>query len=82
MPIFLKTNSYLNNTHLINNNNISNIYKDNKSDDNYNIEYKRPDAGLQDLKIAHAMKATQVAKPYPKIKHEGAKYIVVSYMSI
>ncbi|KAI6184150.1 Kyphoscoliosis peptidase [Aphelenchoides bicaudatus] len=34
------------------------------------------DAGLQDMKIAHAMKATQVAKPYPKIKHEGAKYAV------
>lgn len=38
----------------------------------------RFDAGLQDLKIAHAMKATQVAKPYPKIKHGGAKYVVVS----
>uniref|UniRef100_A0A915CTT7 Uncharacterized protein n=1 Tax=Ditylenchus dipsaci TaxID=166011 RepID=A0A915CTT7_9BILA len=36
----------------------------------------KKDAGLQDLRIAHAMKATQVAKPYPKIKHEGAKYVV------
>jgi hypothetical protein len=34
------------------------------------------DAGLQDMKIAHAMKATQVAKPYPKIQHAGAKYAV------
>ncbi|KAI6194244.1 Lim and transglutaminase domain protein [Aphelenchoides besseyi] len=34
------------------------------------------DAGMQDMKIAHAMKATQVTKPYPKIKHEGAKYAV------
>uniref|UniRef100_A0A914ED62 LIM zinc-binding domain-containing protein n=1 Tax=Acrobeloides nanus TaxID=290746 RepID=A0A914ED62_9BILA len=34
------------------------------------------DAGLKDIKIAHALKATQVSKPYPKIKHEGAKYIV------
>ncbi|KAF7640349.1 LIM zinc-binding domain-containing protein [Meloidogyne graminicola] len=34
------------------------------------------DAGLQDLKIAHAMKVTQVRKPYPKINHGGAKYIV------
>ncbi|KAI1720045.1 hillarin [Ditylenchus destructor] len=37
---------------------------------------RKRDAGLDDLKIAHAMKATQVSKPYPKIKHEGAKYIV------
>uniref|UniRef100_A0A914W6V1 LIM zinc-binding domain-containing protein n=1 Tax=Plectus sambesii TaxID=2011161 RepID=A0A914W6V1_9BILA len=36
----------------------------------------RNDAGLGDMKIAHAMKATQVAKPYPKILHAGAKYIV------
>ncbi|VDN59128.1 unnamed protein product [Dracunculus medinensis] len=36
----------------------------------------RRDAGLNDLKIAHAIKATQVSKPYPKIKHEGAKYVV------
>lgn len=28
------------------------------------------------MKIAHAMKVTQVMKPYPKIKHEGAKYTV------
>lgn len=35
-----------------------------------------PDAGVQDLKIQAAMKATQIAKPYPKIKHEGAKYVV------
>ncbi|PIC44226.1 hypothetical protein B9Z55_004666 [Caenorhabditis nigoni] len=34
------------------------------------------DAGLSDMKIAHAMKATQVARPYPKISHEGAKYVV------
>lgn len=38
----------------------------------------RNDAGLGDMKIAHAMKATQVAKPYPKIQHAGARYIVVS----
>lgn len=40
--------------------------------------FPNKDAGLSDMKIAHAIKATQVAKPYPKIKHEGAKYIVVS----
>uniref|UniRef100_A0A183CBM4 LIM zinc-binding domain-containing protein n=1 Tax=Globodera pallida TaxID=36090 RepID=A0A183CBM4_GLOPA len=34
------------------------------------------DAGLHDMKIAHAMKVTQAVKPYPKIKHGGAKYIV------
>ncbi|VDO51200.1 unnamed protein product [Onchocerca flexuosa] len=34
------------------------------------------DAGLNDLKIAHAIKATQVSKPYPKIKHAGARYVV------
>lgn len=38
-----------------------------------------PDAGVQDLKIQAAMKATQIAKPYPKIKHEGAKvYFIFS----
>uniref|UniRef100_A0A1I7ZV80 LIM zinc-binding domain-containing protein n=1 Tax=Steinernema glaseri TaxID=37863 RepID=A0A1I7ZV80_9BILA len=37
---------------------------------------RRADAGMADMKIAHAIKATQVAKPYPKIKHEGAKYVV------
>lgn len=37
------------------------------------------DAGLNDLKIAHAIKATQVSKPYPKIKHAGARYVVVSH---
>ena len=42
----------------------------------------RRDAGLDDMKIAHAIKATQVSKPYPKIKHGGARYIVVSYFSI
>ncbi|VDM14542.1 unnamed protein product, partial [Wuchereria bancrofti] len=36
----------------------------------------RRDAGLNDLKIAHAIKATQVSKPYPKIKHAGARYVV------
>ncbi|VDD88292.1 unnamed protein product [Enterobius vermicularis] len=36
----------------------------------------RRDAGLDDMKIAHAIKATQVSKPYPKIKHGGARYIV------
>uniref|UniRef100_F1KWC6 Kyphoscoliosis peptidase n=2 Tax=Ascaris TaxID=6251 RepID=F1KWC6_ASCSU len=36
----------------------------------------RRDAGLEDMKIAHAIKATQVSKPYPKIKHEGARYVV------
>ncbi|MFH4975530.1 hypothetical protein AB6A40_002239 [Gnathostoma spinigerum] len=36
----------------------------------------RRDAGLDDMKIAHALKATQVLKPYPKIKHEGARYTV------
>ncbi|KAI6242816.1 Kyphoscoliosis peptidase [Aphelenchoides fujianensis] len=36
-------------------------------------DVRRVDAGLQDMKLAHLMKATQVAKPYPKIKHEGAK---------
>ncbi|VDM53344.1 unnamed protein product [Angiostrongylus costaricensis] len=36
----------------------------------------RRDAGLEDMKIAHAIKATQVAKPYPKIIHEGAHYAV------
>lgn len=35
------------------------------------------DAGLEDMKIAHAIKATQVAKPYPKIIHQGAHYAVV-----
>lgn len=40
--------------------------------------HRQHDAGLGDMKIAHAMKATQVAKPYPKIMHAGAKYIVVS----
>ncbi|CAJ0587060.1 unnamed protein product, partial [Mesorhabditis spiculigera] len=34
------------------------------------------DAGINDMKIAHAIKATGVAKPYPKIMHEGAKYVV------
>uniref|UniRef100_A0A0K0EKG5 LIM zinc-binding domain-containing protein n=1 Tax=Strongyloides stercoralis TaxID=6248 RepID=A0A0K0EKG5_STRER len=34
------------------------------------------DAGIADLKIAHAIKATQVAKPYPKIIHGGANYVV------
>ncbi|VDN23341.1 unnamed protein product, partial [Cylicostephanus goldi] len=34
------------------------------------------DAGLEDMKIAHAIKATQVAKPYPKIVHKGARYAV------
>lgn len=38
----------------------------------------RFDAGLQDMKIAHAMKSTQLTKPYPKITHGGAKYAVVS----
>lgn len=42
----------------------------------------RRDAGLNDLKIAHAIKATQVSKPYPKIKHEGAKYVVVNLFFI
>lgn len=37
-------------------------------------------AGLHDLKIAHAMKAQKVVKPYPKIKHEGAKYVVVTFI--
>ncbi|KAK5966308.1 LIM zinc-binding domain-containing protein, partial [Trichostrongylus colubriformis] len=36
----------------------------------------RRDAGLEDMKIAHAIKATQVAKPYPKIVHKGAHYAV------
>ncbi|WKX92891.1 hypothetical protein Q1695_010709 [Nippostrongylus brasiliensis] len=36
----------------------------------------RRDAGLEDMKIAHAIKATQVAKPYPKIVHRGARYAV------
>ncbi|KHJ87475.1 hypothetical protein OESDEN_12753, partial [Oesophagostomum dentatum] len=36
----------------------------------------RRDAGLEDMKIAHAIKATQVAKPYPKIVHKGARYAV------
>ncbi|ETN73992.1 hypothetical protein NECAME_13296 [Necator americanus] len=36
----------------------------------------RRDAGLADMKIAHAIKATQVAKPYPKIVHKGARYAV------
>lgn len=58
--------SHNNNTSLPNNNN--------DFDKNDRL---RSDAGLQDMKIAHAMKATQVLKPYPKIKHEGAKYIVV-----
>lgn len=40
----------------------------------------RRDAGLNDLKIAHAIKATQVSKPYPKIKHAGARYVVVNIM--
>lgn len=39
-------------------------------------QQRQIDAGLQDLKIAQAIKATQVLKPYPKIKHEGAKYVV------
>ncbi|CAD5216151.1 unnamed protein product [Bursaphelenchus xylophilus] len=43
---------------------------------NNNNDKQWVDAGLADMKIAHAMKATQVAKPYPKIKHEGAKYVV------
>ncbi|KAK6040520.1 thymidylate synthase [Cooperia oncophora] len=34
------------------------------------------DAGLEDMKIAHAIKATQVTKPYPKIIHKGAHYAV------
>ncbi|PAV63800.1 hypothetical protein WR25_26309 [Diploscapter pachys] len=41
-----------------------------------NIPNHRRDAGLNDIKIAHAIRATQVAKPYPKIEHQGAKYIV------
>lgn len=77
LPIFSKSNSYSHNTNFAYN--ISNILKDNKQDDN-GIENnnKKSDAGLQDLRIAHAIKATQITKPYPKIKHEGAKYIVVS----
>lgn len=70
-----------------NNNNTSwNNYNNNNGNGKHSPEMEkhgnntskvRPDAGLKDLKIAHAMKATQVLKPYPKIKHEGAKYIVV-----
>uniref|UniRef100_A0AC34QNY8 LIM zinc-binding domain-containing protein n=1 Tax=Panagrolaimus sp. JU765 TaxID=591449 RepID=A0AC34QNY8_9BILA len=40
-----------------------------------NAKFPR-DAGLADMKIAHAIKATQVAKPYPKIQHAGANYVV------
>ncbi|CAD5211670.1 unnamed protein product [Bursaphelenchus okinawaensis] len=46
------------------------------NNNNNNNDKQWVDAGLADMKIAHAMKATQVAKPYPKIKHEGAKYLV------
>ncbi|GMS83183.1 hypothetical protein PENTCL1PPCAC_5358, partial [Pristionchus entomophagus] len=38
-------------------------------------DYRR-DAGLNDMRIAHALKATKVAKPYPKITHAGAHYVV------
>ena len=55
------TNGHGNNTH---------------NNGSHHIEPRQRDAGLQDMKIAHAMKVTQVMKPYPKIKHEGAKYIV------
>uniref|UniRef100_A0A914LFN1 LIM zinc-binding domain-containing protein n=3 Tax=Meloidogyne TaxID=189290 RepID=A0A914LFN1_MELIC len=44
--------------------------------EHHNNRQRQLDAGLQDLKIAHAMKVTQVRKPYPKIQHGGAKYIV------
>ncbi|CAD6192087.1 unnamed protein product [Caenorhabditis auriculariae] len=47
-----------------------------ETNNNNKSENYRRDAGLNDMKIAHAMKATQVAKPYPKINHEGAHYVV------
>uniref|UniRef100_A0A7E4ULE6 LIM zinc-binding domain-containing protein n=1 Tax=Panagrellus redivivus TaxID=6233 RepID=A0A7E4ULE6_PANRE len=46
---------------------------DKKSDNNDKFALN---AGLGDMKIAHAIKATQVTKPYPKIHHDGAKYVV------
>ena len=46
-----------------------------KSGNSPGAKYPR-DAGLSDMRIAHAIKATQVAKPYPKIQHAGAKYVV------
>ncbi|CAI4221763.1 unnamed protein product [Auanema sp. JU1783] len=45
------------------------------SQHNRSMNYRR-DAGLADMKIAHAIKATQVAKPYPKIEHKGAMYMI------
>lgn len=55
------------------------LLNNNNNNDNEKNGRSRGDAGLEDMKIAHAMKATQVLKPYPKIKHEGAKYIVVKF---
>lgn len=52
------------------------LSKKEPNNNNIHNDSKWVDAGLADMKIAHAMKATQVAKPYPKIKHEGAKYLV------
>jgi len=33
-----------------------------------------------DMRMQHALKATEIQKPYPKIVHQGAKYVVVSLM--
>ncbi|VDP29714.1 unnamed protein product [Soboliphyme baturini] len=33
---------------------------------------------IGDMKIQHVLKATEIQKPYPKIIHAGAKYLVVS----
>lgn len=35
------------------------------------------DAGMDDIKIKHALKATAIQKPYPKIVHAGARYQLV-----
>lgn len=34
--------------------------------------------GVGDIRIQHALKATELQKPYPKITHAGANYALVS----
>lgn len=44
-------------------------------------ENNQPSEGIGDIKIQHALKATEIQKPYPKIVHPGAKYTVVSFFA-
>lgn len=36
-------------------------------------------AGVDDINIKHAMRAQAIQKPYPKLHHAGAKYILVDH---